>query len=77
MRIFKTSWFNKAAKKAHIKDSELRIAIDQVISRWREIDFQNTKPQPTSRALRAGSSDLALCMDPANKSREVGVGVLL
>jgi hypothetical protein len=31
MRIFKTSWFNKAAKKAHIKDSELRMAIDQVI----------------------------------------------
>lgn len=31
MRIFKTSWFNKAAKKAHIKDSELLMAIDQVI----------------------------------------------
>ena len=30
MRIFKTSWFNKAAKKAHINDSELRMAIDQV-----------------------------------------------
>ncbi len=31
MRIFKTSWFNKAAKKAHIKDSELYMAIEQVI----------------------------------------------
>lgn len=30
MRIFKTSWFNKAAKKAHIKNSELCTAIDQV-----------------------------------------------
>lgn len=31
MRIFKTSWFNKAAKKARIKDSELCRAIEQVL----------------------------------------------
>ena len=31
MRVFKTSWFNKAAKKARIKDSELYAAIEQVI----------------------------------------------
>ncbi len=31
MRIFKTTWFNKAAKKARIKDSELCQAIEQVI----------------------------------------------
>lgn len=31
MRVFKTSWFSKAAKKSHIKDSELCMAIDQVI----------------------------------------------
>ena len=30
MRIFKSSWFNKAAKKARIKDSELCVAIEQV-----------------------------------------------
>ncbi len=31
MRIFKTSWFNKAVKKARIKDSEFCMAIDQAI----------------------------------------------
>ena len=31
MRIFKTSWFTKAAKKAGIKDADLCKAIDQVI----------------------------------------------
>lgn len=31
MRVFKTIWFNKAAKKASIKDSELYEAIKQVI----------------------------------------------
>lgn len=31
MRIFKTHWFNKAAKKARIKDSELYEAVEQVI----------------------------------------------
>lgn len=31
MRVFKTTWFNKAAKKARIKDSELYEAIQQVI----------------------------------------------
>ena len=31
MRIFKTSWFNKAAKKARIQDSELCEAIKQLI----------------------------------------------
>jgi len=31
MRIFKTSWFNKAVKKARIKDSELCKAIEQAI----------------------------------------------
>mgnify|MGYP003396156981 FL=1 len=30
-RIFKTAWFNKAAKKAHISDDELCLAIWQVI----------------------------------------------
>lgn len=30
-RVFKTSWFAKAAKKAHIKDSVLCLAIQQVI----------------------------------------------
>lgn len=30
-RVFKTAWFSKAAKKAHIPDSELREAITQVI----------------------------------------------
>lgn len=30
-RIFKTAWFNKAAKKAHISDDELCLAIRQVI----------------------------------------------
>ncbi len=30
-RIFKTAWFNKAAKKAHISDAELCLAIRQVI----------------------------------------------
>ena len=30
-RIFKTSWFSKAAKKARIKDSELCTAIQQII----------------------------------------------
>jgi hypothetical protein len=32
MRIFKSSWFNKAAKKARIKDSELYDAIEQIIN---------------------------------------------
>ena len=31
-RIFKTSWFTKAAKKAHISDEELCAAIQQVMS---------------------------------------------
>ena len=31
MRVFKTIWFNKAAKKARIKDLELYAAIKQVI----------------------------------------------
>lgn len=31
MRVFKTIWFSKAAKKARIKDSELYEAIKQVI----------------------------------------------
>lgn len=31
MKIFKTHWFNKAAKKARIKDSELYDAIEQTI----------------------------------------------
>jgi hypothetical protein len=31
MRVFKTTWFNKAAKKARIKDSELCKAIEQVL----------------------------------------------
>lgn len=31
MRVFKTSWFNKAARKARINDSELYEAIKQVI----------------------------------------------
>jgi hypothetical protein len=30
-RIFKTAWFNKAAKKAHISDDELCLAMRQVI----------------------------------------------
>jgi hypothetical protein len=30
-RCFKTAWFAKAAKKAHIKDDELCKAIEQVI----------------------------------------------
>lgn len=29
-RIYKTGWFTKAARKAHISDSELREAIRQV-----------------------------------------------
>jgi hypothetical protein len=31
IRAFKTAWFAKAAKKAKIKDAELRIAIQQVM----------------------------------------------
>jgi len=31
LRLFKTAWFAKAAKKAHIDDSDLRIAIRQVM----------------------------------------------
>lgn len=31
VRVFKTAWFSKAAKKAHIPDSDLREAIKQVI----------------------------------------------
>lgn len=31
-RAFKTAWFSKAAKKAHIRDSELCIAIRQVMA---------------------------------------------
>jgi hypothetical protein len=31
MRTFKTSWFNKVAKKALIRDSKLRKAVDQVL----------------------------------------------
>jgi hypothetical protein len=30
-RVFKTAWFSKAAKKAHIPDSELCTAIRQVV----------------------------------------------
>lgn len=30
-RIFKTAWFNKAAKKAHISDDDLCLAMRQVI----------------------------------------------
>ena len=30
-RVFKTAWFSKAAKKAHIGDAELRSAIRQVM----------------------------------------------
>ena len=30
-RVFKTTWFNKAAKKAHIRDDELCAAIRQVM----------------------------------------------
>jgi len=30
-RVFKTAWFTKASKKAHIKDDELCIAIRQVM----------------------------------------------
>jgi hypothetical protein len=30
-RVFKTAWFSKAAKKAHIPDSELCVAIRQVM----------------------------------------------
>jgi hypothetical protein len=30
-RVFKTAWFSKAAKKAHIRDAELCVAIRQVM----------------------------------------------
>ena len=30
-RVFKTAWFSKAARKAHIQDSELCAAIQQVV----------------------------------------------
>lgn len=32
VRVFKTSWFNKAARKAHITDEDLCSAIAQVIA---------------------------------------------
>ena len=31
MRVFKTSWFTKAAKKARIKDSDLSNAINEIM----------------------------------------------
>ena len=30
-RVFKTAWFNRASKKAHIKDDELCVAARQVM----------------------------------------------